>query len=34
MFRRHQPEIRHELAWVSEAREVSEFGDQRVRGEE
>ena len=34
VFRRHQPEIRHELARLAKAGEVSEFGDQAHRGDE
>ena len=28
---RHQTEIGHELAWIDEARDVAEFGNQRCR---
>src|SRR5215204_3422306 len=31
MLGRHQPEIRHQLARIGEAREVAQLGDQRRR---
>ena len=34
VFRRDEPEIRHELARMTEAREVAEFRDEGNRGEE
>ena len=32
MLGRHQAKIRHELAWIGEARDVTEFGNQRCCG--
>jgi hypothetical protein len=29
MYRRRQPEIGHELAWIGEAREITQFGNRR-----
>ena len=34
VFRRDEPEIRHELARMTKAREVAEFRDERDRGDE
>ena len=33
IFRRHEPEIRHELARMPEARQVAEFRDEGDRGD-